>query len=227
MSLGNNLNEIERRVNEACERSGRDRSEVKIMAVSKKHPPEVIQNAVELGLDLFGENRIQEAKIKIPLCPAGLEWHFIGHLQSNKARDAVRLFQMIQGVDSRSLALELEKQAEKLTKQIPILIEVNIAGEASKFGYPPEKLLEEISELCELSRVEVHGFMGMAPISPNPERIRPIFKKLNDLRKRCEDKVGIPFPVLSMGMSQDFEVAIEEGATIVRLGTVLFGKRPT
>ena len=227
MSIENNLRDIERRVGEACERSGREISEVKTMAVSKKHPPKMIEEAANLGLELFGENRIQESKVKIPLCPTGLEWHFIGHLQSNKAKDAVRLFHMIQGVDSRTLAHEIEKQAEKLTKQIPILIEVNIAGEASKFGYPPEKVLDEISELCHLSRVEVHGFMGMAPISSNPERTRPIFRKLNDLRKKCEDKVGIPFPVLSMGMSQDFEVAIEEGATIVRLGTLLFGKRPT
>lgn len=227
MSLSDNLQQIEERIDRACERSGRDRSEVRIMAVSKKHPVAVIEEAKEHGLLLFGENRIQEAKLKIPQCPSGLEWHFIGHLQSNKARDAARLFHMVQGVDSLNLAMELEKQAEKLTRQLPILVEVNIAGEASKFGYPPEKVMENIMELSELKRVEVHGFMGMAPISPNLERVRPLFSRLNDLRKACEDKVGVPFPVLSMGMSQDFEVAIEEGSTLVRLGTVLFGKRPT
>lgn len=226
MSLSENIDHIQQRITNACQRAGRDASDVRLMAVSKKHPPSTIHEAADLGLNLFGENRIQEAKIKLPQCPQNAEYHFIGHLQSNKARDAVRLFHMIHGVDSVPLALEIDKQAEKLAKQIPILLEVNTAGEASKFGFTPESVLECINELSDLNRVEVHGFMGMAPISSDPERIRPVFQKLDQVRQACQDIVGIPFPVLSMGMSQDFEVAIEEGSTIVRLGTAIFGKRP-
>lgn len=225
MSLSENLEAVERKVAMACERSGRERSEVRVMAVTKKQPAAVVREAADLGMTLFGENRIQEARIKIPECPPHLEWHFIGHLQTNKAREAVQYFHAVQGVDSLKLALELEKAAEKMSRQVRVLLEVNAAGEASKFGFSPADLLGQIDELCNLKRVEVHGFMGMAPISVNPERVRPVFRHLKQLQRECEDRVGVPFPVLSMGMSGDYEVAIEEGATIVRLGTTLFGDR--
>jgi pyridoxal phosphate enzyme (YggS family) len=185
-----------------------------------------VAEAAAEGLTLFGENRIQEAKVKIPQCPGRLEWHFIGHLQSNKARDAVSLFRVVQGVDSLALAEELQKQAAKQARSLPILLEVNVAGESSKFGWHPERLLAEFLPLNALSRLEVHGLMTIAPYAVDPERVRPVFRRLRELRDRCADLLGAPLPVLSMGMSGDLEVAIEEGATLVRVGTALFGERP-
>ncbi len=174
---------------------------------------------------MFGENKVQEAKAKIPLCPGRLHWHFIGHLQSNKCRDAVALFEMIQSVDSLALAQEISKRAEQSAKTMPILLEVNAVGEASKFGYRPEQLLAELETINQLSRIEVHGLMTVPPWSPEPEKVRPAFRQMRELKERCEQVLGAPLPHLSMGMSGDFEVAIEEDATIVRIGTALFGPR--
>jgi pyridoxal phosphate enzyme (YggS family) len=150
----------------------------------------------------------------------------IGHLQSNKARDAVQLFDMIQSVDSLSLALEVNKWADKSAKTIPILLEVNIAGESSKFGYKPDALLNELLQINALPKIEIHGLMTIGPWTSESERARPVFRRLRELKEQCEQKLGAPLPHLSMGMSGDFEVAIEEGATIVRIGTALFGPRP-
>jgi pyridoxal phosphate enzyme (YggS family) len=199
---------------------------VTLLAVTKTHPPELVAEAAKLGLTLFGENKVQEAKPKIPLCPARLRWHMIGHLQSNKCRDAVELFELIQSVDSLPLAEELNKRAEQAAKTVPILLEVNIVGEASKFGYKPEQLLLDLEKLNALPRLEIHGLMTVPPYSPLPEKVRPVFRRLGELREQCQQALGAPLPHLSMGMSGDFEVAIEEGATIVRVGTALFGERP-
>src|SRR5262252_9467692 len=147
MDLAANLASIQQRMRAACERAGRDPSSVTLLAVTKTHPPESVTEAARLGLTLFGENKVQEAKVKIPLCPGRLRWHMIGHLQSNKCRDAVELFEMIQSVDSLSLAEELNKRAEQAAKTVPILLEVNIVGEASKFGYKPEQLLLDLQKL--------------------------------------------------------------------------------
>ena len=196
------------------------------MAVSKNQSPERVAEAASAGLTLFGENRIQEAKVKIAQSPSQLEWHFIGHLQSNKSRDAVSLFHVVQGVDSLALAEELQKQAIKQARSLPILLEVNVAGESSKFGWNPDRLLTELLQLNALNRLEVHGLMTIAPYAVDPEQVRPIFRRLRELRDRCTDLLGAPLPVLSMGMSGDLEVAIEEGATLVRVGTALFGERP-
>jgi pyridoxal phosphate enzyme (YggS family) len=224
--LQENLTRIRSRIDQACERSGRQPDSVRLMAVSKNQPPERVAEAASAGLTLFGENRIQDAKVKIPLCPGQLEWHFIGHLQSNKSRDAVSLFQVVQGVDSLALAEELQKQALKQARSLPILLEVNVAGESSKFGWNPDRLLAELLQLNALNRLEVHGLMTIAPYAVDPEQVRPIFRRLRELRDRCTDLLGAPLPVLSMGMSGDLEVAIEEGATLVRVGTALFGERP-
>ena len=221
-----NLTRIRSRIDQACERSGRQPDSVRLMAVSKNQLPERVAEAVSAGLTLFGENRIQEAKVKIPLCPGQLEWHFIGHLQSNKSRDAVSLFQVVQGVDSLALAEELQKQALKQARSLPILLEVNVSGESSKFGWNPDRLLAELMQLNALTRLEVHGLMTIAPYAVDPEQVRPIFRRLRELRDRCTDLLGASLPVLSMGMSGDLEVAIEEGATLVRVGTALFGERP-
>ena len=168
---------------------------------------------------------MQEAKAKIPLCPNRLRWHMIGHLQTNKCREAVELFEMVQSVDSLHLAEELNQRAEQAGKRLPILLEANIVGEASKFGYPPDRLLAQLEQLNALPRLEIHGLMTIPPWSPLPERARPVFRKLRDLKAQCEQILGAPLPHLSMGMTGDFEVAIEEGATMVRIGTALFGER--
>lgn len=224
--LQENLTRIRSRIDQACERSGRQPDSVRLMAVSKNQSPELVAQAASAGLTLFGENRIQEAKVKIPLCPGQLEWHFIGHLQSNKSRDAVSLFHVVQGVDSLALAEELQKQTLKQARSLPILLEVNVAGESSKFGWNPDRLLAELLQLNALPRLVVQGLMTIAPYAVDPEQVRPIFRRLRELRDRCTDLLGAPLPVLSMGMSGDLEVAIEEGATLVRVGTALFGERP-
>lgn len=225
MDLAANLEKIQQRIAAACERAGREPSSVTLLAVTKSHPPESVHAAAELGLTFFGENKVQEAKAKIPQCPSRLRWHFIGHLQSNKCRDAVELFEMIQSVDSLSLAQEISKRAEQTGKTMPILLEVNVAGESSKFGYAPEKVLAELNQINALPKIEVHGLMAVPPWSADPESSRPHFRRLRELKERAEQILGAPLPHLSMGMTGDFEVAIEESATIVRIGTALFGER--
>jgi len=226
VDLAANFSAVRQRIDVACARAGRDPASVRLLAVTKGWPPEVVRAAADLGQTLFGENKVQEARAKIPLCPSRLRWQMIGHLQSNKCRDAVHWFEMIESVDSLALAREIDKWAEKSAKTMPILLEVNLAGEASKFGYRPEQLLAELEAINALARVEIHGLMTIAPWSPEPEKVRPIFRQLRELKQRCEGQLGAPLSDLSMGMSGDFEAAIEEGATIVRLGTALFGTRP-
>jgi hypothetical protein len=225
VDLNANLEALRARTILACERSKRDPASVSLLAVSKGHPPETVRLAADLGLALFGENRVQEASSKISACPSRLHWHMIGHLQSNKCRDAVRLFEMIQSVDSLHLASELNKWAERAAKTLPVLLEVNVAGEASKFGYSSDRLLADLPAINELRRIEVHGLMTMAPWTPNPEKVRPFFREARELKQRCEDLLGAPLPHLSMGMTGDFEVAIEEGSTMIRIGSALFGDR--
>jgi hypothetical protein len=225
MTLAANLESIRQRIKVACDRSDREPNSVTLLAVSKTHPPETIQAAADCGLIFFGENKVQEAKAKIPLCPGRLRWHFIGHLQSNKVRDAVELFEMIQSVDSLNLAREISKRCEQAGKRTPVLLEVNLAGEASKFGYKPERLLNELKEINLLPRLEIRGLMTVPPWSPEAESSRPHFRRLRELKTQCEEILEAPLPHLSMGMSGDFEIAVEEGATIVRIGTALFGPR--
>ena len=226
MDLAANLQSIRQRVAAACQRSSRDPATVTLVAVTKGQPPEFVAAAADLGLSLFGENRVQEARFKIPQCPGRLRWHMLGHLQSNKCRDAVSLFAMIQSVDSLKLAAEVNKWAGHFAKTVPVLLEVNVAGESSKSGYAPEALLLELKDLNALPKIEVHGLMTVAPFTPEPEKVRPVFRRLRLLRQECEQILGAPMPHLSMGMSGDFEVAVEEGATMIRLGSALFGPRP-
>ena len=225
MSLAENLVAIQQRIRAACDRSDREPNSITLLAVTKSQPPEVVKAAEELGLNFFGENKIQEAKAKIPLCPGKTRWHFIGHLQSNKCRDAVDLFEMIESVDSLPLAQEINKRCEQVAKRMPVLLEVNVAGEASKFGYKPEKLLAELKEMNSLQRLQINGLMTVPPYASETEKARPHFRRLRELKMECERILGAPLPHLSMGMSGDFETAIEEGATIIRIGTVLFGPR--
>lgn len=226
MDIAENFRRIAERMTAACARACRNPEEVLLLPVSKGQPPEAIAAAAALGLAVFGESKVQEAKAKIPRCPGRLRWHMIGHLQSNKCRDAVLLFDMIESVDSLALAEELNRWAEKLGKRVSILLEVNVAGEAQKYGFAPARLLEELAALNRLPRLEIRGLMTIAPYTPTPERVRPCFRSLRELRDRGSDLLGAPLTDLSMGMSGDFEVAIEEGATLVRIGTALFGERP-
>lgn len=225
MSFADNYARIRERIEAACRRSARESSSVLLLPVSKGQSAAAVKEAAEAGLTVYGENKVQEARMKISQCSSRLKWHMIGHLQSNKCRDAIQLFQMIESVDSAELAQELNKWAQKLSKRMPILLEVNVAGESTKFGFKPAELLSKIGEINQLTRLEIHGLMTIAPYTPQAERVRPFFKQLAELRNQCSEVLGAPLPHLSMGMSGDFEVAIEEGATIVRIGTALFGPR--
>jgi pyridoxal phosphate enzyme (YggS family) len=224
-TLADHLTEIRQRIADAAKRSGRDPQTISLIAVAKTVPPEIINEAVNAGHTLFGENRVQEAKLKIPQVSARARWHFIGHLQSNKVRDAVELFEMIQSVDSPALAQEISKRAQQAGKQMPILLEVNVASEATKFGFTPESALAAIPQINQLPNLELHGLMCIPPPVKDLDDARPYFRKLVALKNKIEATHRIPLQHLSMGMSHDYEVAIEEGATMVRIGTAIFGKR--
>lgn len=225
MNFEQSLRDVLGRIELTCQRVGRDPATVQLLAVSKGQPPEAVEQMAAAGQTLFGENKVQEAKAKIPVCPVRLRWHMIGHLQTNKCREAVQWFEMVHSIDSLRVAEEIDRQAERASKVVPVLLEVNAAGESTKFGYAPGLLLAELAVLNRLPHLEIHGLMTMAPWTPEPEKVRPVFRRLAELRRECEDRLGAPLAHLSMGMSNDFEVAIEEGSTLVRVGTALFGPR--
>lgn len=221
------LADVRDRIAAAAVRAGRSGDSVGIVAVTKTHGPETVEEAWRAGLCTVGENKVQEAAWKKPQCPSGPEWHLIGHLQSNKVRHALALFDCIHSVDSEKLADRINAVAEETGARPRILLEVNVSGEKSKSGMKPEEAPAAVAHiLSECPRLTLEGFMTMAPFSENPEDARPYFRKLRLLRDSLEKETGASLPVLSMGMSGDFEVAVEEGATLVRLGTVLFGERP-
>lgn len=199
--------------------------DVRLVAVSKTHPPESILEALECGVSVFGENRIQEAKAKIQRLPSRCHWHFIGHLQKNKIRQALPLFELIHGVDSLAIAKDIDRIASELGLFPKILLEVNVAGEETKFGFSPAVLRAQMEEIGKLPRLQIDGLMTIPPPAPTPEDSRKHFVALRNLRSELETEFAIALPELSMGMSDDFEVAIEEGATLVRIGTALFGSR--
>ncbi|MCX7010233.1 MAG: YggS family pyridoxal phosphate-dependent enzyme, partial [Kiritimatiellaeota bacterium] len=179
----------------------------------------------ECGLRIFGENKVQEAEAKVPECPGNLSWHLVGHLQSNKAGRAVALFDQIHSVDSLKLLQRLDGAAAAEGKRLPVLLEVNVAGESSKFGLRPDAVPEVLEHVGELECVQVTGVMTMPPLTPDVERARQFFRRLRELRDEWSARFGLPLAELSMGMSHDFEIAIEEGATWIRVGTALFGER--
>lgn len=221
------LSEVNARIVTACKRVRRDPSEVEIVAVTKTHGEDVIREAWEAGLRIVGENKVQEAAWKKPASISGPSWHLIGHLQSNKVRHALELFDFFHSVDSIKLASRINQIADEIGVAAHILLEVNVSKERSKSGMSVEEVepaLVHIMEKCP--RITVEGLMTMAPFSKNSEDARPYFRKLRELRDEMERKLKIGLPRLSMGMSGDYEVAIEEGATWIRLGTVLFGERP-
>jgi hypothetical protein len=220
-----NLRAVRERVDRAAGRSGRDHSAVELLVVTKTWPPEVIAEVLEAGHELLGENKLQEAWGKIPELPASARWHFIGHLQRNKARKALGLFEAIHSVDSLRLAHHLDRVAGELGKRPRIYLQVNAAEEESKSGFAVVELREALPELLSLEKVELAGLMSIPPAGEDPEVGRSSFRKLRELRDDLEEEFEVSLPGLSMGMSQDFEVAIEEGATIVRVGSSIFGPR--
>ena len=226
-SLEEILAEVRGRIAAACGRAGRDPSEVEIVAVTKTHGAEVVREAWEAGLTIVGENKVQEAAWKRPASVSGPMWHLIGHLQSNKVRHALELFDFIHSVDTVKLADRINLIAEDVGASPHVLLEVNVSGERSKSGMRPEDVAQAVHRIREeCPRITVEGLMTMAPFSENPEDARPFFRRLRELRDEVEQLEGVGLPRLSMGMSGDYEVAVEEGATWVRLGTVLFGERP-
>ena len=224
-SLRENLQAVRATIAEAAARAGRRADEVELVAVSKTHPPETVREAVEAGHLIFGESRVQEARAKIPLLPSRARWHFIGHLQSNKVRAALPLFDLFHGVDTVAIAKDMQRVALMSGIFCPILLEVNVAGEGTKFGFKPEELSRCMDELLGLDRLQLSGLMAIAPFHPDPEHSRPFFVKLRELRDSLAAKFGAGLPTLSMGMSGDYAVAIEEGATVVRVGSAIFGAR--
>jgi len=223
--LVENLESVRSRIAAAAMRAGRDPGDVTLVAISKTHPAEMIREAAEAGQELFGESRVQEALVKIPSLSSRLRWHFIGHLQSNKVRKVLPYFELIHGVDSLDLARDIDRIAAEMGLHHRVLLEVNVSGEGSKHGFAPEALEASLDELLALPRVQVEGFMTMAPLAPEAEASRPYFAALRKLRDRLAEKSGIPLDTLSMGMSGDYEVAVEEGATLVRVGSAIFGSR--
>ena len=220
-----NLEIVRSRIASAATRAGRDPADVELVAISKTHPAGLVREVAEAGQELFGESRVQEALVKIPELPGRLRWHFIGHLQANKVRKALPLFELIHGVDTMEIARDIDRIATELGLHPRVLLEVNVSGEGSKHGFTPEALERGLEELLALPRLQVEGFMTMAPLAPEAEASRPFFAALRALRDRLAAQAGIPFPTLSIGMSGDYEVAVEEGATLVRVGSAIFGGR--
>jgi pyridoxal phosphate enzyme (YggS family) len=227
MSIAENLKSVRDRIAAAAKRAGRDPSSVTLVVVTKTVEPDRIREAVAAGATVFGENRVQEAKEKIEKLGRIVSWHLIGRLQTNKAKYAVKLFDLIHSVDGRELAKEIDKQAAKIGKVQDVLIEVSIAGEAAKAGVGIGDAPDLIRETAKLRNIRIQGLMTMPPYSENPEDSRPYFMRLRDLADAIikEDIPRVSLQELSMGMSGDFEVAVEEGATMVRVGTAIFGER--
>ena len=218
------LASIQARIATAAARAHRDPAEIRLVAVSKKNPPEKIRELFDQGQTVFGESRVQEALPKIPLLPASAEWHFIGHLQTNKVRKALPHFTLFHGVDNIDVATQMDRIAADLDLRPRVCLEVNVSGENTKFGFSPDALRAAWDQILALPRLQVAGLMTMAPYDDNPENARPFFAALRTLRDELATS-AIPLHDLSMGMSGDFEAAIAEGATIVRIGSALFGER--
>jgi pyridoxal phosphate enzyme (YggS family) len=224
--IAQHLADIRGRIESAALRAGRDPASVQLVAVSKTHPADAVRAAAAAGQRLFGESRVQEAREKIPACPPSLEWHFIGHLQKNKVRHALPLFDFFHSIDSLALAQAMDRIACESERTVTGLLEVNVSGEATKHGFTPEQLRAEFSALTSLPHLRVVGLMTMAPYAEDAEQARPVFRALRELRDGLQQTLGTSLPHLSMGMSGDFEPAIAEGATLVRIGSSIFGDRP-
>ena len=224
-SIAENLESVHARVAAACARAGRAPDAVRLLAVSKTYGPDAVRAAAAAGQRLFGENRVQEAAAKIPECPGNLEWHLIGHLQSNKAALAARLFDWVHSADSAKLLEALDRHAAEAGRSLRALVQVNVSGERSKSGLAPAAVPEVLALAHRLRNVQIVGLMTIPPLAEDPETARPCFRKLRELRGEWAAATGLELPELSMGMTHDLDVAIEEGATFVRVGTGIFGAR--
>jgi len=220
-----NLNRVKNEIAQAVQVSGRNAPDIELVAVTKTHPAEIVREAVDAGQTLFGESKVQEARVKIPLLPSNLRWHFIGHLQKNKIRHALPLFEMIHSVDSLELAQAIDRIAHEDGLHPRILLEVNVAGEGSKFGFKATTLRAELESLLLLPRLSIEGLMCIPPLAEEAETSRNYFVELRELRDALEQEFQVKLPHLSMGMTNDYSVAVEEGATLVRVGTAIFGER--
>src|SRR6184192_1407241 len=223
--LAANLKRVLMQISDSARKTGSSPDEIELVAFSKTHDAEKVHAVYEAGQVLFGESRVQEARAKIPELPSAIRWHFVGHLQKNKIRQALPLFELIHSVDSFALAKEINRIAEEEGLHPRVLLEVNVAGEGSKFGFKPETLRAEMELLLELPRLTIEGLMTIPPLAPEAEASRKYFARLRELRAGFAAQFQISLPHLSMGMTGDFMVAIEEGATLVRVGTAIFGQR--
>lgn len=227
-TIRENLKKVNECIANAALRANRNPEDIVLVAVSKTVDPARIKEGVEAGIKVLGENRIQEAEEKIALLGNVAEWHLVGHLQSNKAKDAVNLFTMIHSIDKLSLAQEVDKRAKTNGRIIDILVEVNLSGEETKFGVSAANVIDLMRNISNLNNLRIRGLMTIPPFFENPEFSRPFFRQLKELSCKIKEEniQGVNMDCLSMGMSGDFEVAIEEGATMVRIGTAIFGARP-
>ena len=225
MGVAGNLERVRGQITQAAAKAGRSANDVELVAITKTHPVEKVREAVDAGHTLFGESRAQEARAKIPELPSNLRWHFVGHLQKNKIRQALPLFELFHGVDSLALAQEMNRIAAEEGGHPCVLLEVNVAEEGSKFGFKPETLRAEMESLLALPRLSMEGLMCIPPLAGEAEASRKFFVQLRELRDSLEKEFGLRLPRLSMGMTQDFWIAVEEGATLVRVGTAIFGER--
>jgi len=226
LSVLENLNRVRERINAAALRAGRRPEEIKLVAVTKTVPLEMIREAIKGGIVSLGENRVQELMQKYPGLPPGLEWHLIGHLQTNKVKKIINKVALIHSLDRWSLAEEISRVAVKNNTVCRVLVQVNVAGEDTKYGLSPSEVGDFVASAARLPGLDVRGLMTIAPWTENPEEVRPVFRQLKELAVRLKNsKTGAALEYLSMGMSGDFEVAVEEGANILRIGTAIFGER--
>jgi len=225
ISIAENLEQVRKQIADAATKSGRSANDVELVAVAKTHPAEKVRETIEAGQTLFGESRVQEARAKIPELPSTIRWHFVGHLQKNKIRHALPLFEMFHSIDSLALAQDMNRIAEEEGMHPRVLLEVNVAGEGSKFGFAPDKLREQMEGLLALPRLSILGLMTIPPLAEEADASRKHFVALRELRDRLQTEFRVDLAQLSMGMTDDFPIAVEEGATLVRVGTAIFGKR--
>ena len=223
--IAENLERVRDQIAQATTKAGRATDDIELVAITKTHPAEEVREAIEAGQKLFGESRLQEARVKIPELPSNLRWHFVGHLQKNKIRHALPLFELFHSVDSIALAQEMNRIADEQGMHPRVLLEVNVAGEGSKFGFAPEKLRAEMESLLALPRLSILGLMTIPPFAEEAEASRKYFVELRELRDRLQTGFHVDLGQLSMGMTNDFPIAVEEGATLVRVGTAIFGER--
>jgi len=224
-SIAENLERVREQIAQAAAKVGRAVDDVELVAISKTHDAGKVRKAIEAGHTLFGESRVQEARVKIPELPSNLRWHFVGHLQKNKIRHALPLFELIHSVDSLALAQDINRIAEEDGLHPRVLLEVNVAGEGSKFGFVPDKLRAEMESLLAFPRLSILGLMTIPPLAEEAEASRKHFVQLREVRDRLQTEFHVDLAQMSMGMTQDFAVAVEEGATLVRVGTAIFGER--